>query len=133
MVKRRLGTMLGKIEDQLAAADEKIGDSKLLDMDNDGIVTTDELHAAITNVIGGNRTEEEIDSIVRKLDIDDDALVTIHELEELVKAARRRDKHHVAEILVDAVDEEPEFDASAEAEPTQEGEGATVEAKAKQD
>ena len=35
--------MLESLEDQLKAADTLIGDSKLLDMDGDGVVTTEEL------------------------------------------------------------------------------------------
>ena len=47
------------------------------------------------------RTAEEVESIVRHLDLDDDMRVTIEDLEKFQMQARKRDVHHVADSLLE--------------------------------
>ena len=65
------------------------------------ILNDDYYQAAISNVLKEKRTAEEVESIVRHLDLDDDMRVTIEDLEKFQMQARKRDVHHVADSLLE--------------------------------
>jgi hypothetical protein len=87
----RLRRMLSKLEDETEKVDEEIGDELfVIDRDQDGKMTADELRDAVQNVLKTRNTDEEADAVVKLLDRDGDGEITKHEL--LYYTQKTRDK-----------------------------------------
>lgn len=72
-VKKHLDRMLEQLEDELEDVDKSIGDKlRVLDKDQDGIVTAEEVYDAIHNILRNNNPDEAAKSIIELLDQDKD-------------------------------------------------------------
>eukprot|EP00594_Rhizosolenia_setigera_P018174 CAMPEP_0178967436 /NCGR_PEP_ID=MMETSP0789-20121207/17592_1 /TAXON_ID=3005 /ORGANISM="Rhizosolenia setigera, Strain CCMP 1694" /LENGTH=1076 /DNA_ID=CAMNT_0020653043 /DNA_START=415 /DNA_END=3641 /DNA_ORIENTATION=+ len=80
-LKTKLDSMLGKIELQLSEAEEKIGDKlHLLDKDNDGILSNEELAQVLQKVFKREITPEEALGLVEEIDDNQDGILSVTEL-----------------------------------------------------
>jgi len=80
-LKSKLNSMVGKIEVQMSDIEIKIGDKlHLLDKDGDGILTREEMTAALQQVLKRNLTFEEAMEIAADMDGNEDGIFTIGEL-----------------------------------------------------
>lgn len=77
----KLDSMISNLEDELTKVDETIGDRlNFLDKDKDGVLSKEELKAAIKNILKQHNTEEEAEWAVSQIDENKDGKVTVAEL-----------------------------------------------------
>jgi len=80
-LKKRLESMVDKIEIQLSDAQVKIGDKlHFLDKDMDGILSREEIVESLQQVLRREITSEEAMEIVSEMDEDGDGVLTVQEL-----------------------------------------------------
>lgn len=81
---RRFKNMVSKLEHEIERVDTKIGlRMKLLDKDNDGVMSLDECKSAMT-VIAGKKDDDVIDDLLQRLDADDDGNISKADLARLL-------------------------------------------------
>jgi LETM1 and EF-hand domain-containing protein 1 len=96
-MKSALNQMLDKLKVKIDTTEKAVGDKlKLLDIDNDGELSSEELKVAILKSLKRTPTEKEVEEIVKLLDSDQDGKVKVLELMQYVES--RRDKKEV-EVL----------------------------------
>ena len=96
-MKSALNQMLDKLKVKIDTTEKAVGDKlKLLDIDNDGELSSEELKAAILKSLKRTPTEKEVEEILKLLDSDQDGKVKVLELMQYVES--RRDKKEV-EVL----------------------------------
>jgi len=80
-LKKRIETMVDKIEGQLSTVEIQIGDKlHLLDQDNDGILTQEEIVQCLQQVLKRPMTNEEANELAIEMDADGDGVLTVQEL-----------------------------------------------------
>lgn len=112
-VKGVLDHLLVTLENDIESADQAIGKTlPVIDRDRDGVLTAEELHDAIRNVLRNQQTDEAAAAIVRQLDADRDGNITIEEIKQyaMLRAAAEAevDAMHPTEVqraVAIAVDE----------------------------
>ncbi len=96
-MKSALNQMLDKLKVKIDTTEKAVGDKlKLLDIDNDGELSSEELKVAILKSLKRTPTEKEVEEILKLLDSDQDGKVKVLELMQYVES--RRDKKEV-EVL----------------------------------
>lgn len=106
----RLRRMLSRLEDETEEVDEEIGDELfVIDRDQDGKMTVDELRDAVQNVLNTRNTDEETDAVMKLLDRDGDGEITKHELLYFTQKTRQK---RLAELGGDDDDEEEDISES---------------------
>lgn len=81
---RRFKNMVSKLEREIERVDTKIGlRMKLLDKDNDGVMSLGECKSAMT-VIAGKKEDDIIDDLLQRLDADDDGNISKADLARLL-------------------------------------------------
>ena len=96
-VRSKLQSMLEGLEADIAKVDEAIGEKlHVLDVDDDGILTEDEMTSVLQTMLKTKLTEEEATRKVRKLmeevDKDGDGLVSVEELRMWLAEEKRKDE-----------------------------------------
>lgn len=77
----KLGSMINNLEQELEKVDNTIGDRlNFLDKDQDGVLSADELKAAVKNILRKHNTEEDAAWAVSQIDENKDGVVTVAEL-----------------------------------------------------
>ena len=77
----KLDSMISNLEEELQQVDETIGDRlNFLDKDKDGVLSNEELKAAIQNILREYNTEEDAAYAVAQIDENQDGKVTVAEL-----------------------------------------------------
>lgn len=77
----KLESMIGSLEDELQKVDDSIGDTlNHLDLDNDGVLTAEELKNAIKDILAKHNTDEDANWAVSQIDENKDGKVTVTEL-----------------------------------------------------
>ena len=77
----KLDAMISNLEDELQQVDETIGDRlNFLDKDRDGVLSNEELMAAIQNILREYNTAEDAAYAVAQIDENKDGKVTVAEL-----------------------------------------------------
>lgn len=80
-LKKRIENMVVKIEVQLSKAEIQIGDKlHLLDKDNDGILSQEEIVECLQQVLKRQITNEEAEELAIAMDTDGDGVLTVKEL-----------------------------------------------------
>lgn len=83
--------MLNKLELDLAATDEAIGSKlKVLDKNDDGFITANELRSAVADLLGPECTEDDVWAVIRKLDSDGDGVVPVAFIQDAVRVQEAR-------------------------------------------
>ncbi|CAJ1966775.1 unnamed protein product [Cylindrotheca closterium] len=117
-LKKRIASMVDKIEVQLSKAEIQIGDKlHLLDKDNDGLLTQEEIVECLQQVLKRQITNEEAMELVDAMDTDGDGVLTVQELvswletNKLVKLeseGRDRDMDRILEGQQSGEEEKPD-------------------------
>jgi hypothetical protein len=85
----KLVKMLKQIEEDIDKEDASMGETMhLLDADNDGVISREELSNVLRENVSIEHSEEEILSIVEKMDLDNDGNISVQEFLQYVKARR---------------------------------------------
>ena len=80
-VSKLMEKLIDKIEHDMEEMEAKVGDSlHLLDTDNDGEISVDELESAVRALLRTRATDEEVQQLVTELDADCDGKVSVQEL-----------------------------------------------------
>jgi Ca2+-binding EF-hand superfamily protein len=100
-MKSALSNMLDKLKVKIDSTEKMLGDKlHLLDKDNDGELSIDEIKSAISTHLKRNLTDQETNDIVKILDTDMDGKITVLELLQYIES--RRTKIEV-EVLQEAL------------------------------
>eukprot|EP00871_Galdieria_phlegrea_P003679 jgi/Galph1/4311/GphlegSOOS_G2962.1 len=92
---KRIKSFISKLEKQLEAADEKLGFKlKLLDLDNDGVMDTQEVKEACKH-LATNFPEPIVEEVIQRLDRDSDGKINRDDIKRLV----RETSHTAAESV----------------------------------
>lgn len=77
----KLDSMIGNLEKELDQVDSTIGDRlNFLDKDKDGVLSTEELTAAVKNILKTHNTDEDAAWAVSQIDENKDGKITVAEL-----------------------------------------------------
>eukprot|EP00814_Leptocylindrus_danicus_P016549 CAMPEP_0116045468 /NCGR_PEP_ID=MMETSP0321-20121206/27635_1 /TAXON_ID=163516 /ORGANISM="Leptocylindrus danicus var. danicus, Strain B650" /LENGTH=656 /DNA_ID=CAMNT_0003526805 /DNA_START=632 /DNA_END=2602 /DNA_ORIENTATION=- len=120
-LKSKVESMLANIEAQMEETSIKIGDRMhLLDLDQDGILTKEEVATCLQAVLKRNLTFEEAMAIASDMDSDEDGIFTVAELNKwvdnnkLVKLVEEGREDDVDEVILAMVAEEEDASKAAE-------------------
>ena len=116
-VSKLMEGMLAKIEHDIVAMEDKVGDSlHILDTDNDGEISVAELETAVRRLLRTRVTDEEVQQLVMELDADKDGKVSVAELTNMLDQLREDAgvDEHKALMTSDDV-EETDLDLAAPA------------------
>lgn len=112
-LKSKVEVMLANIENQIEETSIKIGDRMhLLDLDQDGILTPEEVATCLQAVLKRNLTFEEAMAIASDMDTDEDGIFTVAELNKwvdnnkLVKLVEEGREDDVDEVILAKVAKE---------------------------
>ena len=76
-----LDNMLVKLESDIEKVGEQLNDKlQLIDLDKDGIITTDELREAILKILKKHPSESQIAELAKEIDSDGDGFIQVEEL-----------------------------------------------------
>jgi ribosomal protein S11 len=94
-VSSKLNSMLQQLEADIVKVDEAIGEKlHVLDIDEDGMMSEQEMTAVLQTALKTKLTEEEAARKVRKLmdevDLDEDGVVSVEELKKWLREAKRK-------------------------------------------
>jgi LETM1 and EF-hand domain-containing protein 1, mitochondrial len=80
-VKAAMDNLLSRVEHDLDATDESVGSRlMILDRDQDGVLSTEELQQAILDVLGNRNMEQAARALVERLDVDKDGAITVEDV-----------------------------------------------------
>lgn len=89
-LERRIAGMIDKIEKRVEKVDTKLGDRlRILDADNDGYITSEELHAASAALLTP-LSQEELDRLVAMVDDNHDGKIMIDALVNFLRTDMRQ-------------------------------------------
>jgi len=84
------------LEKDLHEVEQEVGDKmNLIDKDKDGVITTEELAAAI-ELLRDKPSEEEVVDVLKKLDLDQDGKVSLVDVEKVKNALTKRAQRDTA-------------------------------------
>jgi LETM1 and EF-hand domain-containing protein 1 len=88
-VSKLMEKLIERIEHDMEEMEAKVGDSlHLLDTDNDGEISVDELESAVRALLRTRVTDEEVQQLVTELDADCDGKVSVQELAAMLDRLR---------------------------------------------
>lgn len=98
-MKHVLGNMLDKLKVKIDTTDKELGKKMhLLDLDNDGELSADELKEAFTKILKRLPNEDEIKDMIDSIDLDKDGKVTVLELLQYVESRKKIDEFQKLEV-----------------------------------
>jgi LETM1 and EF-hand domain-containing protein 1 len=98
-MKHVLGNMLHKLKVKIDTTDKELGQKlHLLDIDNDGELSSGELKEAFTKILKRLPNEEEIIEMIDTIDLDKDGKVSVLELLQYVEERRKIDEFQNLEV-----------------------------------
>ena len=98
-----LNSMLGSLKKRIDSTEKALGDNlKLLDKDNDGELSTEELKEAIIKILKKDFADKDVDEMVQKLDRDKDGRISVQELLAFVEEKRAKREVEALEVSLPA-------------------------------
>jgi len=91
LLKRKVKSMLDKLEVDVEKTDEEIGNNlKILDLDNDGKISAHELRLAIVKALKQKEdySDDKINELIEQLDLDRDGIISLDELDSILRNVR---------------------------------------------
>ena len=121
MLDSRVGSMLANLRAELETAESSIGRAfKALDLDNDGVVSHDELLEAMAELHDAKRPDAAaFQELLDDIDIDDDGKISVDDFRRLVR-----------EMQLSSADDDDDDEAAAAAKPSPPPDAAAKKAAA---